>query len=333
MQKHHLPLNIRKIKSLYNTAEKIRFMSVMDKTKILAVCGPTASGKTALAIELAKKIGGEIISCDSMQIYRKMDIGTAKPTEEEQHAVRHHLIDIIDPDTDFSCADYKRLAEDAVSDIVARGKVPVFCGGTGLYLDNVIYNNGFSSCERNDELRAELDSLDSVALHLRLRELDPVSAESIHPNNRKRVIRAIEICVMTGRPKSEWDAMSRVAESPYDACVVMPDWDRDILYRRIDTRVDKMLEEGLAGEAARLRKEYGENLSLTASQAIGYKELYDYLDGKMSLATAAENIKTATRNYAKRQLTWFRHREYVRCVPMSEDTKCEEIVNLILGML
>ncbi len=308
-------------------------MNSTEKTGIIAVCGPTACGKTALAIALAQKLNGEIISCDSMQIYRGMDIGTAKPTAEELAAAPHHLIDIVDPDAEFSCADYKTLAESAIADITSRGKLPIFCGGTGLYLDNVLYGNDFSSCARSDELRAELDRLDTVELHLKLRALDPASAEAIHPNNRKRVIRAIEICTLTGRTKSEWDALSRRNGSPYEACVIMPDRDRDALYRRIEERVDMMISDGLAGEAEKIRCEYGDRLSSTASQAIGYKELYNYLDGKMSLASAVENIKTATRNYAKRQLTWFRHRGYVRPVPIPEGMDFEEIVNLSLDMV
>lgn len=299
------------------------------RKKIIAVCGPTASGKTALAIALAMELNGEIISCDSMQLYRGMDIGTAKPTPDELAAVPHHLIDIADPDEKFSVADYKRLAEAAYEDIVSRGKTPVFCGGTGLYLDAVVTGNVFSSSDADPAFRDSLNGVDSERLHEMLSECDPEAAAAIHPNNRKRVIRALEIFHSTGVPKSEWDRRSHPDGTAEDAAVIMPDYPREVLYARIEKRVDAMMEQGLAGEALRLRNAFGE----TAAQAIGYKELYGYFDGSATLDEAIAAIKTATRNYAKRQLTWFRRRPYVTPLPVGEGDNFKNIVNNALKLL
>ena len=307
----------------------------MDKIKFAAVTGPTASGKTALAIALAKRLDGEIISCDSMQIYRGMDIGTAKPTKEELAQVPHHLIDILPADAPYSCSDYVKDAERAVEDIVSRGKLPIFCGGTGLYLDRFLKggNDDGAACDEN--LRLELkkfaDEKGIDALYERLVELDPVAAETIHKNNVKRVMRAIEICLVTGEKKSEIDKRNAEIVDRYDHKVITLAFEnRELLYGRIEKRVDQMIAEGLVDETRRLLDEGVFERSVTAAQAIGYKELLGYLRGTESLEDAIAELKTATRRYAKRQITWFSAKDYV--MPLEADSECgvkrfEEIVN------
>lgn len=313
-------------------------MATEQKIKILAIVGPTASGKTSISIELAKRLGGEIISCDSMQIYRRMDIGTAKPTEEEKCGVPHHLIDAVEPSDAFSCADYVTMAGEAVKEIAARGKLPILCGGTGLYLDRFLCGE-MEETHADEDLRASLfayaESEGIEALHARLREVDPESADAIHPNNVKRVVRALEIYEQTGIPKSEFDRRSQVVESPYEATVIGLFYPRrEVLYERINRRVDSMLADGLLEETKRLLDEGVFEVNLTAAQAIGYKELLGYLGGSETLTEAAENLKTATRRYAKRQITWFSAKPYVEWVEMEKDGElrslddvCEEIVS------
>ncbi len=318
----------------------------LTKPRILAVVGSTASGKTPLAVELAHRLSGEVVSCDSMQIYCDMDIGTAKPDAAERRGIPHHLMDFVDP-TDprgYSCADYVRDARAAVEDILSRGKVPILCGGTGLYLDAFLRGGTFEVTDTDPALRAELTALaerdGAEALHAMLRELDPEAAEVTHPNNIKRVVRAIEICRTTGRTKSELDRESREVECPYDATVIGLHYDsRALLYERIERRVDLMLEAGLVEETRRLRAAGVFDLCPTAAQAIGYKELFPYLDGTMSLREATEILKTATRRYAKRQITWFSAKPYVTWVTCDEPSteaqgtfvvkKFEEIVNIV----
>lgn len=283
-------------------------MSASEKTKLIAVVGPTASGKSALAAEIAKTIGGEIVSCDSMQIYRGMDIGTAKPTAGEMSEVRHHLIDVCDPEQPFSCADYKPLAEGAISDITSRGKIPVFCGGTGLYLDSVISIPSFSP-EVPEGIREELMSRSPEELWDELLRVDPESTEKTHKNNVKRVVRALEIYRGTGKTKTEWDRLSKETEPPYDTLIIGLDYlDREILYRRIGQRIGVMLESGLVDEVKRLGLPRGCN----AAQAIGYKEIYLYLDGRAEYGEAVALLEKNTRNYAKRQLTWFRRNKSIK---------------------
>ena len=311
------------------------------KTRIIAVVGPTASGKTALAVELARRHNGEIVSCDSMQIYKGMNIGTATPDESERGGIPHHLMDFVDP-TDprgYSCADYVTDARAAVEDIAARGKLPILCGGTGLYLDAFLRGGSFEITDSDPALRAELCALadreGAEALHAMLRELDPESADAIHPNNVKRVARAIEICRTTGRKKSELDRESREPESPFDATVIGLRYDsRELLYSRIDRRVDVMLAEGLIEETKRLRESGVFEVCQTAAQAIGYKELFPYLDESMTLPEAVDILKMSSRRYAKRQMTWFAAKPYVRWITCDEErdgvfvTKSfEEIVN------
>ena len=285
------------------------------RPRVVAVVGPTAVGKTALAIELALALDGEIISCDSMQIYRSMDIGTAKATPEERSRVPHHLIDILDPSEDFSCADYAILAKKAIDDIIARGKTPIFCGGTGLYLDSVLEIPSFTDTVIDTEYRAKMEALalesGADALHALLREVDPQSADAIHKNNIKRVIRALEIFHTTGKKKSELDALSRTQESPYDACVLfLCTRERELLYERIEKRVDMMLEDGLVEECRALWERGLLTNGSTASGAIGYKELLPYFEGEATLDECISALKVATRHYAKRQITWFKKKGY-----------------------
>lgn len=307
-----------------------------NKIKLIAVTGPTASGKTALAIELAKRCNGEIISCDSMQIYRGMDIGTAKPTKEELDAVPHHLIDILPPDAPYSCSDYVKDAEKAICDITNRGKTPILCGGTGLYLDRLLKGGNDDEAACDDSLRAELkvfhEANGTDALYERLISLDPEAAASIHKNNVKRVMRAIEICLVTGQKKSEIDKKNSQITEKYDHRVITLCFnDRDLLYNRIDRRVDVMIEHGLIEETQRLLNDGVFERSITAAQAIGYKELFPFLRGEASLESCVDELKRASRRYAKRQITWFSGKEYANKVFVDDEKGMktfEEIVNI-----
>ena len=306
-----------------------------EKKKIIAVVGPTASGKSALALELAKQYGGEIVSCDSMQIYKRMNIGTAKPTYDELLSVRHHMIDIAEPTENFSCEDYVRLASVAIDDICARGALPIVCGGTGLYLDALLRGGNSAPSVDTSDIRAELcaraerEGIDAIYEQLKL--VDPESAVSIHKNNEKRVIRALEIYLATGRTKSELDRESKSFESPYDARVAYLTFaDRSLLYSRIDSRVDAMMAEGLVEEARSLLSEGVFDVNRTAAQAIGYKELFGFLEGRETLDDAVETLKRSTRKYAKRQITWFSAKDYAISLPIDENKNIksfEEIVN------
>jgi len=313
---------------------------VHEKPKILAIAGPTASGKTALAVALAKVLDGEVISCDSMQIYRGMDIGTAKPTAAERDGVPHHLLDIVEPEVEFSVMDYVAAAETAIADILSRGKLPILCGGTGLYLDAVLRGGVLESPGADPTVRAALSARaaheGNEVLHRELAAVDPESAASIHPNNLRRVIRALEIYRATGIPKSEWDRRSNLAPARYRAAVLgLTFQSRELLYARIERRVDEMLELGLEEETRRLLARGVFDVSRTASAAIGYKELLPYLRGECAREVAVEELKIATRRYAKRQITWFSAKPYV--CPLVVDTgetmrKYEEIVNNALEL-
>ncbi len=279
----------------------------------LALTGPTASGKTRLSIELAERLSGEIISCDSMQIYKKMNIGTAKATPSEQARVKHHLIDFLSPEESFSAQSYRSMATAAALEITERGKTPIFVGGTGLYIDSVMRDGADSSPESDPEYRQKLlllasDEEGMEKLWQRLLSVDPESAEKIHKNNVKRVIRALEIYDKTGRTKTELDKETNVRSSEISVGMITLDFhNRDNLYCRVDRRVDEMIKEGLIEETVSLYNEGLLDGSTTASQAIGYKELIPYIKGECTLGEATAALKTATRRYAKRQLTWFRH--------------------------
>ena len=302
-----------------------------EKTKIIAVVGPTASGKTALSIALAKKYNGEIISCDSMQIYRGMDIGTAKPDMEERDGIVHHMFDVVDPADTYSCADYVRDTKEKIADITSRGRVPIICGGTGLYLDSLLRGGNFEVTDTLPEYRAELEKIaltdGNQRVHDMLAAVDPESAEAIHPNNLKRVIRALEIYKSCGVPKSVLDKESRKPESEYDALVIgLRFTDREALYERINRRVDIMLDMGLEEETRRLLSEGVFDGNGTAAQAIGYKELLGYINGNMSLEEAKDELKTASRRYAKRQMTWFTAHSNVNWIDVQPEYDFESIV-------
>ena len=274
----------------------------MSKQKVIVIQGPTASGKSALAEAVCHKIGGVVISCDSMQIYKGMDIGTAKPTLLDRERTEYRMIDILPQSCEFSCADFARMAAQEIDDVAKAGKWPVLCGGTGLYIDNILYKTEFSPASSNEQYRNSLEGVSNDSLHLMLCEVDPQSGESIHKNNRKRVIRALEIYHLTGKTKSEWDRLSRTKESTYHPIkITLTSADREFLYNRINRRVDIMIDEGLVEEARNIDLD----CCSTARQAIAYKELDGYLKGEKSLNEAVDALKQATRNYAKRQITWF----------------------------
>ncbi len=306
------------------------------KTKLIAVGGPTASGKSALALSLAEELDGEIISCDSMQIYRKMDIGTAKPTADEMARIPHHMIDVCDPRMNFSAADWAEGAARAIKDVTSRGRMPIICGGTGMYLDALLrptsFSEGSTSCDTSESFRHEMQEYaekhGNDALHEKLREIDPESADAIHKNNVKRVIRALEIYHTTGKTKTEADRMTTVGDSPYDCRVITLDYeDRSILYDRIDRRVDVMIDDGLEAEIRSLLDTGALIRGTTAAQAIGYKEMLLYTDGEFPLEEAAELIKKNTRNYAKRQITWFKRYRDISVVP-DEDGHMKSLAEL-----
>ncbi len=289
-----------------------------DRIPLLCIVGPTASGKSRLAVELAQRMGGEVVSCDSMQVYRRMDIGTAKPTREEMGGIPHHMIDIVNPEVPYSCAEYVTAAREVISDIHARAKLPILCGGTGLYLDRLLRGGNDAGATANPAVRAELEAYraahGNAALHAMLAEVDPASALAIHENNVPRVIRALEIYRVTGRTKTEVDRKNAFLAPTYCSYVIGLSWARETLNRRIDARVDQMLSLGLLDETRRLLSDGIFAVNATAAQAIGYKELLSYLRGEESLGEAVSRLRLATRHYAKRQMTWFRAKEYVKWV-------------------
>ena len=312
-------------------------MAQSNKPRLLAIVGPTASGKSALAVAAAKALGGEIISCDSMQVYRRMNIGTAKPTAEEMGGVKHHLIDVVAPDAPFSVAEYVPMAQAAAEEIFLRGRMPILCGGTGLYLDAFL-RGGMEDTASDPALRRSLfayaEAHGARALHERLAAVDPESAAATHENNVKRVVRALEIFESTGVTKTELDRRSRQIEAPYEVTVIGLRYAaRELLYARIEQRVDQMLADGLLSETKALLEEGVFEANTTAAQAIGYKELLGYLRGEQSLAEATEALKTATRRYAKRQMTWFGAKDYIQWIDMEREgilRPTEEILTELL---
>ncbi|MBR1770460.1 MAG: tRNA (adenosine(37)-N6)-dimethylallyltransferase MiaA [Lachnospiraceae bacterium] len=285
-----------------------------QRPPLIILTGPTAVGKTALSISLAKAVGGEIISADSMQVYRHMDIGSAKITQAEMDGVPHHLIDILDPWEDFNVVLFQKLCKEAITDIHARGKLPILVGGTGFYIQAVLRDIAFTENEDDTPYRNALEQFAGAngdeALHDRLREIDPASAEAIPAGNRKRVIRALEYFHLTGEPISVHNERERKRPNAYHACYFVLTDERERLYERIDARVDEMLTQGLAEEVRKL-KEMGCKRGQTAMQGLGYKEILDYLDGACTLDEAVYLIKRDTRHFAKRQLTWFRREQDV----------------------
>lgn len=311
--------------------------------KAVAILGPTACGKTALSLALAPKIRGEILVCDSMQVYRGLDIGTAKPTASERAVCPHHLVDLVSPETPFNAADYADAAMKTVREITARGNTPVFCGGTGLYLDAVrTLRHGDMPASPSPALRARLTEEAETpegrdALYQRLSDIDPDAAAATHPNNIRRVIRALEIYETTGKTKTYWDRHASQKNPDLDILPIGLTYrDRETLYRRIDARVDAMIEAGLIEETKRLRDAGLFEKSPTAAAAIGYKELLTYLNGKAPLTAAVEDLKTATRRYAKRQLTYFRRMPdivWLFCDGKTADDLAEEILPRVTSYL
>ena len=281
----------------------------------LAITGPTASGKTALSLALAEHLGCEIISIDSMQIYEYMDIGTAKATEEEQQRAPHHMIDFLSPKESYSAEDYRADAMKVLHDIESRGKLPLFVGGTGLYMDTIMRGVQLESPPSSDELKEKLmamagDEESREKLWQRLKEIDPASAEKTHKNNVRRVVRALEIYELTGKTKTYFDELTKAAKPEVTVGMITLDFhNRDNLYARVDLRVEQMMGEGLLSEVESLYSSGTLVKGTTAAQAIGYKEIISYLDGECTLDEAVEFLKLSSRRYAKRQLTWFRHNE------------------------
>lgn len=298
------------------------------KPFVLAVCGPTASGKTWLGAELADYYGGEVISADSMQIYKGMDIASAKPTAEEMHGIPHHLIDFLDMGTSFSAADYVALANEKIQEVLSRGKLPIIVGGTGLYIDSLLNNVKFSEAKEDPEYRRSLyefaERNGKSALYDKLLNADPEAAENIHMNNLVRVVRALEVIHVTGRKFSELKAESRSEESPYDSLVIgLNAADRSVLYNRIDLRVDDMVSRGLIEEAREL---WSAGKMKTAANAIGYKELIPYFENAAPVEQCIDKIKQESRRYAKRQLTWFRKNERIHWIIIDDFSKKYEIL-------
>ncbi|MBO5562000.1 MAG: tRNA (adenosine(37)-N6)-dimethylallyltransferase MiaA [Firmicutes bacterium] len=279
------------------------------KDRLIVISGPTACGKTAVSVELAKSIGGEIVSADSMQVYRSMDIGTAKIMPDEMQGIPHYLIDEFDPDEDFNVAKFQQRAKKYISDIISRGKMAIVAGGTGFYINALVYDNDFAKEDEESEIRRQLqeEAKQKGAEHMHgiLKEIDPESAEKIHKNNVKKVIRAIEFYRLNGKKISTHNAEEKQRETAYDAKIFVLDMSRERLYERIEKRIDIMLEQGLLKEVESLLEKYSP--SLVSMQGLGYKEFVPYFKGECTLEEAVYNLKISTRHFAKRQLTWFRH--------------------------
>ncbi len=300
----------------------------MRKIPLVIIAGPTASGKTALSVNVAKALGGEIVSADSMQIYKYMNIGTAKPTEAEKQGITHHMMDFLEPSVNFSVADYCEMAKKVIADIDARGKIPVMVGGTGLYIDSLVNGVDFGESDGDEKLRCELELLaekeGNEAVHKILAEIDPETAEKYHPNNLRRIIRAIEVYKTQGVTVSDKAKEEKI--SPYNAVYFCIDWDREVLYDRINRRVDIMVEDGLLDEVKDLLAR-SIDPKCTAMQSIGYKEFYGYLNGEMALDEALDTIKQSSRRYAKRQLTWFRRNKDIHWLdPETAEADAMEII-------
>lgn len=301
----------------------------MDKPKVIVICGPTASGKTSLSISLAKKINGEIVSCDSMQIYKEIDIGSAKPTVEEMQEIKHYLVDFVSPEKRYSVSEYKEDASKAIEEIINKGKTPIIVGGTGLYLNSLIYNIQYNEMEVDlnyrRELEKEAEEYGLEVLYNRAKEIDPEAMEKVSANDKKRITRVLEIYNATGRNKTELEKKSR-KEVPYNYLIFGINMERSILYDRINKRVDIMLEQGLIEEVKNLINKYS-NMP-TAMQGLGYKEVKEFLDGNISKEEMIEKIKMETRRYAKRQITWFKRIENI--IWLDGLNKTEENVNSIM---
>lgn len=302
----------------------------MEKPTVIVICGPTASGKTALSIELAKKINGEIVSADSMQIYKDMNIGSAKVTPEEMQGIKHYLIDCVLPDERYSVANYKQDAKKAIEEIISNGKTPIVVGGTGLYIDALIYEIEYKDIKINEEYRKELEEIKEKegleVLYKKALEIDPKAMEKISHNDYKRITRILEIYEATGKNKTQQEAESRLNEVPYNYKVFAINYDREKLYERINKRVDIMIEKGLINEVKSLLEKYSE--FPTAMQGLGYKEVKQYLDGELSKEEMIEKIKQESRRYAKRQFTWFRKNK--QTIWINGQANIDDNINIIL---
>ena len=299
--------------------------------KVIVICGPTASGKTKLSIELAKKINGEIVSCDSMQIYKDMNIGTAKPTFEEMQGIKHYLIDFISPDKRYSVAEYKIDAEKAIEEILNKGKIPIVVGGTGLYIDTIIYGIEYPKIEFDDKYRKELEKREKkeglIKLYEEAKQIDEEAIKKISINDKKRILRILEIYHATGKNKTEQEIISREKGPKFDYKVYAINMDREKLYERINKRVDIMIDNGLIDEVKKLLNKYKE--FPTAMQGLGYKEVKEYLENKISKEEMIEKIKQESRRYAKRQITWFKKNK--QTIWINGLNKIEDNINLIIN--
>ena len=311
-------------------------MADLSKPRVVAVGGPTASGKTALSVALARAFDGEIINADSMQIYKNLDVGTAKPSAEERQGIPHYLLDFLSPETPYSVADFTAAADPLIRDITARGRLPLVVGGTGLYITSLLSGMAFAPEKTDPAIRARLqaraDTEGGAALYAELQRIDPDYAAQVHPNNLPRVIRALELFEATGRRMSDQRREARPAEAPYHAlCLCLTCRDRAVLYSRIDRRVDEMVENGVLDEA---RQVYDHRDAYrTAAQAIGYKEFFPYFEGTANLTECTERLKQATRNYAKRQLTWFRRQNDAVWLSLEEEDVTERACTLVRAFL
>ncbi len=299
------------------------------KPKVIVICGPTASGKTALSIELAKRINGEIISADSMQIYKDMDIGSAKPTKEEMQGIKHYLLDFLSPEERFSVADFKKQAEDAIEEILKNNKTPIIVGGTGLYVNSLIYAIDYPQNEFDGKYREELEDICNEKgleyLYEKALEIDPEAMQIISKNDKKRILRVLEIYHETGKTKTEQEKESR-KEIKYDYHVFAINMERELLYERINKRVDIMIEQGLVDEVKKLLEKYSE--FPTAMQGLGYKEVREYLNGNISYEEMIDIIKMETRRYAKRQITWFKKDKQI--IWIDSDNGIEKNIEIII---
>lgn len=313
-----------------------RLGGYMKKQPLVVLTGPTAVGKTELSISLAKQINGEIISADSMQVYTKMDIGTAKIKKEEMDGVKHYLIDVLDPSEDFNVVRFQTMAKQAMEEIYAKGKIPIVVGGTGFYIQALLNNINFDDNDADTSYREELEALvkekGAEYLHNMLREVDEKSAEAIHMNNSKRVIRALEFYHQTGKRMSKHNEEESKKESAYNSAYFVLNCDRELLYNRINKRIDLMVEEGLLEEVQALKEE-GYSRDLVSMQGLGYKEILAYLEGEISLDEAIYILKRDTRHFAKRQLTWFRREKEVIMVDKDKLTTLDEQLGLITKVL
>ena len=311
-------------------------MDALSKPRVVAIGGPTATGKTALSVALAKEFGGEIINADSMQVYKNLDVGTAKPTVEERQGIPHHLLDFLTPETPYSVADFTAAAAPLIEQLNAQNRLPLVVGGTGLYITSLLKGVAFETQNTEpalrEQLRREAKANGPAAMYAKLQALDPDYAAKVHPNNQVRVLRALEAIAVTGQKMSEQQKESLPAEAPYHSlCLCLTCRDREVLYRRIDLRVSQMVDAGILKEAEWVWQ--NRDTFRTAAQAIGYKEYFPYFEGTQTKAECTEKLKQATRNYAKRQLTWFRNQNDAVWLYVDEDDVLAKATALVRDFL